>query len=103
RYARLDVVSTFFDPSTETLEREQLRSLQFRKLQQLLDQILSRNAFYRRKLNGNVTTWADYHELPFTTKQEIAEDQLLHPPFGTNLTYPLDKYVKLHQTSGTTG
>ena len=25
------------------------------------------------------------------------------PPFGTNLTYPLDRYTQLWQTSGTTG
>ncbi|OGK84108.1 MAG: phenylacetate--CoA ligase, partial [Candidatus Rokubacteria bacterium GWC2_70_16] len=26
-----------------------------------------------------------------------------HPPFGSNLTYPVDRYVRVHQTSGTTG
>ena len=30
-------------------------------------------------------------------------DQQRHPPFGTNLTYPLERYTHLHQTSGTTG
>src|SRR4029079_3574313 len=25
------------------------------------------------------------------------------PPFGTNLTYPIERYARLHQTSGTTG
>ena len=30
-------------------------------------------------------------------------DQAAHPPFGTNLTYPLDRYVRVHQTSGTSG
>ena len=33
----------------------------------------------------------------------MIEDQLAHPPFGRNLTYPLNHYVRLHQTSGTTG
>ena len=31
------------------------------------------------------------------------EDQELNPPFGTNLTYPLERYTQLWQTSGTTG
>jgi phenylacetate-CoA ligase len=31
------------------------------------------------------------------------EDQAAHPPFGTNLSFPLDRYVRVHQTSGTTG
>ena len=38
-----------------------------------------------------------------TTKRELLQDQAAHPPFGSNLTYPLADYVRLHQTSGTTG
>ncbi len=38
-----------------------------------------------------------------TTKAELVADQAAEPPFGTNLTYPLERYVKLHQTSGTSG
>ena len=30
-------------------------------------------------------------------------DQAASPPFGTNLTYPLDRYTRLHQTSGSSG
>jgi phenylacetate-CoA ligase len=26
-----------------------------------------------------------------------------NPPYGTILTYPIERYVRLHQTSGTTG
>ncbi|MBI2491248.1 MAG: phenylacetate--CoA ligase family protein [Candidatus Rokubacteria bacterium] len=47
--------------------------------------------------------WDDFRRLPFTLKRELAEDQAAHPPFGTNLTYPLERYVRVHQTSGTTG
>jgi phenylacetate-CoA ligase len=38
-----------------------------------------------------------------TTKSELVADQAAHPPYGTNLTYPLDRYVRLHQTSGSSG
>ncbi|MFM8859253.1 MAG: phenylacetate--CoA ligase family protein, partial [Methylocystis sp.] len=51
----------------------------------------------------------DTSRLPFfsnyitlTSKHEIALNQLLYPPYGTNLTYPLEAYNSLHQTSGTT-
>ena len=27
-------------------------------------------------------------------------DQAEHPPFGTDLTYPLERYSRFHQTSG---
>jgi len=43
-----------------------------------------------------------FHRLPFTTRAEIQQDQLDHPPYGTNLTYPRERYVRLHQTSGST-
>ena len=33
----------------------------------------------------------------------MVADQAAHPPFGTNLTYPLERYVRVHQTSGTSG
>lgn len=63
---------------------------------------LATNPFYRAKLGVSVTI-DDWPSLPFTTKAELSADQAAHPPFGTNLTYPLERYTRLHQTSGTTG
>ena len=40
--------------------------------------------------------------VPFTTKAELVADQAAHPPFGSNLTFPLDRYTRFCQTSGTT-
>jgi phenylacetate-CoA ligase len=40
---------------------------------------------------------------PFTTKLELTQDQLQHPPYGTNLTFPVERYTRCHQTSGSTG
>ncbi len=51
---------------------------------------------------GAVRAVEDLPTLPVTTKAEVGADQEAHPPFGTNLTYPLDRYVRIHQTSGTT-
>src|SRR5215471_3414708 len=98
-------VSPYFDAATETLDRAQLRDLQLRKLQALVEEIVPRNAFYSAKLgaDASVAGWEDFAKLPFTTKAEIAEDQLATPPYGTNVTYPLERYIKLHQTSGTNG
>src|SRR5262249_10659580 len=36
-------------------------------------------------------------------KAELCADQQAHPPHGEGLTYPLDRYCRLHQTSGTSG
>ena len=67
---------------------------------------LSTNPFYQNKLNGltSVTSLEEYSEkVPFTTKAELAADQKLHPPYGSNLTFPLESYHRFHQTSGTSG
>ncbi len=41
--------------------------------------------------------------LPPIVKAELVEDQRRHPPYGSFLTYPVERYVRMHQTSGTTG
>ena len=83
---------------------------QLHRLREMLVPVLETNAFYRRKLTeagitdpNDVQTLADYQQLPFTTKEELSADQVSHPPYGTNLTFPIEQYTCLHRTSGTTG
>ena len=83
---------------------------QLRRFREMLAPVLRTNAFYRQKLTeagithpNDMQTFRDYQRLPFTTKAELSADQGAHPPYGTNLTFPLEKYICLHQTSGTTG
>ncbi len=85
----------------ETLNSQGLAALQRRKFGDLLREVLATNPFYRRKLTG-FSSDAPLERLPFTARAEIQQDQLEHPPYGTNLTYPLERYVRLHQTSGST-
>lgn len=83
---------------------------QLHRLREMLAPVLETNAFYQKKLTearirhpNDVQTLTDYQQLPFTTKAELSADQVLHPPYGTNLTFPLEQYTCLHRTSGTTG
>lgn len=74
----------------------------------MLDVALTSNPFYRAKLRqAGVTDGSAalerWPEVPFTTKGALSDDQIAHPPYGTALTYPLPRYVRMHQTSGTTG
>src|SRR5450755_525344 len=71
------------------------------RLRSLLSAILHDNPFYAAKLRG-ATADSELASLPFTLKQELVEDQRAHPPYGTNLTYPLDRYTRFCQTSATT-
>ena len=82
-----------------------LEEIQLGKANRLLAALES-NLFYREKLDGlgAVESLAEFSEkVPFTTKSELAADQLAHPPYGTNLTWPVEKYSRFHQTSGTSG
>src|SRR5881397_1017576 len=76
------------------------RRAQWERLSAKLSELQRENAFYRVKLPRVA---GELRDLPLTTKSELSEDQAAHPPFGSNLTYPIERYVRLHQTSGTTG
>lgn len=66
--------------------------------------MLETNAFQRARLPGAaVRSLDDLHALPFTRKEELLADQAAAPPYGTNLTFPLEEYTHLHLTSGTVG
>ncbi len=84
--------------------------IQLCRLREMLAPVIETNVFYKEKLTevgisqpSDIQTLSDYQQLPFTTKDELSADQVSHPPYGTNLTFPLEKYTCLHQTSGTTG
>lgn len=88
------------DPKRRNRHTEALRSL--------LALLLDRSAFYRRKLRRldlepNSFELEDLPGLPFTTKPELVADHEETPPYGSGLTEPLEHYVRLHKTSGTTG
>ncbi len=88
--------------------RAEIRGLQLDKVRSLLEAIVPANPFYARKLAScasglPVTRLEEFFRLiPITSRHEIVRDRLAHPPYGTNLTFPLEAYVRCHQTSGTT-
>lgn len=94
----------------ECADRELIREHQLARLRSMLVDVLARNRFYRDKLRDaglessrDIRTLDDLRQIPFTKKHELVKDQEANPPFGTNLTYPMSAYKRLHQTSGTTG
>lgn len=93
----------------EALDRQALTDLQARLLTRLLHDVYGRNAFYTRKLDeagvrlGALRLPDDLASLPFTTKAELIADQEAHPPWGTALTEPIERYTRYCQTSSTTG
>lgn len=94
---------------SEYFEKPALNQMQAAALQALVREIYPANAFYRQKFADagldptRIQTPADLARLPLTTKAELLADQETHPPYGRNLTYPRERYCRLHQTSGTAG
>jgi phenylacetate-CoA ligase len=83
---------------------ETRRHAQLAALDTLLSRVQETNAFQRERLRGaRVRTLEDLRALPYTTKDELLDDQAGSPPYGTNLTFGLERYTHLHLTSGTVG
>ncbi|MFQ3593905.1 MAG: AMP-binding protein [Gemmataceae bacterium] len=85
--------------------REQLDRLQAQGLADLLAAILPSHAFYARKLAdfspSRLSFPRDLARLPFTTREELLAAQRQFPPHGGLITYPFERYTRMHQTSGT--
>jgi len=96
-------------PGSVHPDRSVIESAQLEQLRELVAELIPANKFYTRKFESagvgfDIASLADFSaRFPFTTKTELVSDQLAHPPFGTNLTYPLNRYTRYHQTSGTSG
>jgi len=99
-----------FDRPLETLGPERLREHQWRRFRAMAEELLASNQFVARRWRAagvgsveDLCGWDDFRRLPLTEKAELVDDQASNPPFGTNLTYALERYVRVHQTSGTSG
>jgi phenylacetate-CoA ligase len=90
-------------------DRGAIEARQIETLRALLAALLPDNPFYSAKfraagMDPDLASLDQFYErAPFTFKQELIEDQRDHYPYGSNLTYPLERYTRFSQTSGTTG
>jgi phenylacetate-CoA ligase len=68
-----------------------------------LAEVLPQNRFYEEKLssaNLSLSSLEELADLPYTFKDELTSTS---GEFAANLTYPADRYVRYHRTSGTRG
>jgi phenylacetate-CoA ligase len=90
-----------------TGNRNAIEERQLKRVRPMLETVLRTNEFYRKKFAAHgsfdISSVESLKRLPFTTKNELVEDQIRLPPFGTDLTFPQERYIRIHQTSGTTG
>ena len=88
--------------------RAEIESRHLAQLRAMLEGLIPANRFYTAKLAEagvrQISTLDEFFtRVPFTRKQELVDDQCANPPYGTNLTYPVERYTRFSQTSGTTG
>ncbi len=97
-------MNTFPLEPVETAPRAELQALQLERLRWSLRHAYDNVAHYRRKFDASgvkpedLRTLADLARFPFTTKADLRENY----PFGM-FAVPMDRVVRIHASSGTTG
>ncbi len=88
----------------ETMPREALEAIQLKRLQAVVERVYTNVAHYRKKMDEagvkpeDIKRLDDLKRLPFTTKEDLRENY----PFGL-FAVPLERVVRVHASSGTTG
>ena len=92
-----------FNPEFEMMSRKEIETLQLERLQQTVRHCMN-SPFYKKRFEENnltpddIRTLDDLRKIPFTTKQDLRDTY----PFGI-ASVPLERCVRLHSSSGTTG
>lgn len=98
-----------FFTTLEGLSRPELDRLQLMKLQLRLRRAYETMPFYRDRFRAagvtpeDVTTLDDIRKLPLITKEDVLEDQLSSPPYGSFLAVPREAVWEILLSSGTSG
>ena len=93
-----------WNPNKECMSRGQMRELQGKRLQKLVQYVYHNVPFYRNKMQEmkvspeDIVTIDDIVKLPFTTKQDLRDNY----PYGLQAAPP-SEIVRVHASSGTTG
>lgn len=100
----------YWNPVLETLPREKLRELQFKKFKRILEWGYNNSKLYRQIYDeagfhpDDVKTWEDITKVPTLQKEHYRTAQAKEPwPYGDSLCVPPEKVTEYRQTSGTTG
>lgn len=74
------------------------------RLNALRAAVLAGNRFQAERLGAEpFGSLEELARVPLVCKETLVADQARNPPYGTNLTFELERYTHVHQTSGTTG
>ncbi|MCR4770304.1 MAG: phenylacetate--CoA ligase [Bacteroidaceae bacterium] len=95
--------SQYLHPDKELMSRQEIEELQLKRLQETVRHCMN-SPFYKKRFEeegltpDDIKSLDDLKKIPFTTKQDLRDTY----PFGI-ASVPLEKCVRLHSSSGTTG
>ncbi len=99
----------FWNPFTETLPRESIRSIQLKNFCNLVRYAQKKSTLYQKKFKDikveDIKSFEDVRQLPLLEKEDLrlAQDNKGHFLFGEVLGVSPEKVTHFRQTSGTTG
>ncbi len=99
----------YWFPELETESPEKRIARVLEKLQGQLSWAYKRSPFYKRIWDEagisprNIKTLDDFHLIPIITKEDLREDLVANPPFGSNICDDWSDIERIHGSSGTTG
>ena len=94
----------YWQKEIETASRDEIRNMQDERLVKVVRHVWDNVPMYRERMKaagvepGDIRSADDIVKLPFTTKQDLRDTY----PYGM-FAVPMDKVVRLHASSGTTG
>jgi len=94
----------YWEKEIETAPRHEIEHLQSLRLSSTIRHVYENMPFYRKKMQelgvtpDDIKDVRDLHKLPFTVKQDLRDNY----PYDT-FAVPMDKVVRVHASSGTTG
>ncbi len=101
---------SYFNPYMEKdISQQELSKLQEGKLKKQIRYVYDNSLFYRTKFDQagiapeQIQSLNDLRKLPFTTKDELRQSQLKAPPLGEHQSTDLERIIRIHSSSGTTG
>ena len=100
---------TYWDAAVETMTYDALSELQTQRLRWQIERCYRESSLYRSKLDqagavpGDIRSPSDLAHLPVVTKDELREDQMEYPPYGSIAVADASTWRELHPSSGTTG
>jgi phenylacetate-CoA ligase len=95
-----------WNPEEETLTKEKKRLRDEKQLIKIFKHAYNNSPFYRERFKKagltpeDVKTIGDIKRIPFLRKPELQEAQTKNPPFGNNLTVPINKLSEIFISPG---